>query len=368
MFLRCSTSGNRLEILGRQQQLQGVPRHEVLPSWPGGLVEKATTEPPGLSFCSPSMSPAALFSCVDEPPPLTYSPFDPMMDIKAEVHRWNPEVHRSPVLGPGPGSGPVPMMTPAALSHSGPECAGCQKPIRERFLLKALDQLWHEDCLKCACCDCRLGEVGSTLFTKANLILCKRDYLRLFGTTGLCSACSKTIPAFEMVMRARGNVYHLECFACQHCNHRFCVGDRFYLLDNKILCEYDYEERLSFQNVPFPGHNPSNQQQQQQQQNSNNASTPGSGGGGGNGSISNHQSSNAGSNSNSGPATGATATNNSGRPPIGTPPGSAGGPNANNGNSNSLQRLKRHTLDSLPVQDDASSGYGSPDSMMSDGK
>ncbi|XP_013775747.1 LIM domain only protein 3-like isoform X2 [Limulus polyphemus] len=132
-----------------------------------------------------------------------------------------------------------------------PECAGCQKVIRERYLLKALDQFWHEDCLKCTCCDCRLGEVGSTLFTKANLILCKRDYLRLFGTTGLCSACNKTIPAFEMVMRARGNVYHLECFACQQCNHRFCVGDRFYLHENKILCEYDYEERMLFANMSY---------------------------------------------------------------------------------------------------------------------
>ncbi|CAN8027472.1 unnamed protein product, partial [Ixodes persulcatus] len=140
-----------------------------------------------------------------------------------------------------------------AGSLPGPECAGCQKPIRERFLLKALDQLWHEDCLKCACCDCRLGEVGSTLFTKANLILCKRDYLRLFGTTGLCSACNKTIPAFEMVMRARGNVYHLECFACQQCNQRFCVGDRFYLHENRILCEYDYEERMIFANMPYYG-------------------------------------------------------------------------------------------------------------------
>ncbi|GIX85546.1 rhombotin-1 [Caerostris extrusa] len=130
-------------------------------------------------------------------------------------------------------------------------CAACQKPIRERYLLKALDQFWHEDCLKCACCDCRLGEVGSTLFTKANLILCKRDYLRLFGTTGLCSACNKTIPAFEMVMRAKGNVYHLECFACHQCNHRFCVGDRFYLHDNKIICEYDHEERALFATLPF---------------------------------------------------------------------------------------------------------------------
>ncbi|KAH1028086.1 hypothetical protein HUJ05_001483 [Dendroctonus ponderosae] len=131
------------------------------------------------------------------------------------------------------------------------ECASCGKRITERFLLKAIDLFWHEDCLKCGCCDCRLGEVGSTLYTKANLLLCKRDYLRLFGTTGYCAACNKVIPAFEMVMRAKNNVYHLECFACQQCNHRFCVGDRFYLCENKILCEYDYEERLVFANMAY---------------------------------------------------------------------------------------------------------------------
>lgn len=58
------------------------------------------------------------------------------------------------------------------------ECFGCHKPIMEKYFLKALDQIWHEDCLKCSCCNCRLGEIGSTLFTKADLILCKRDYLR----------------------------------------------------------------------------------------------------------------------------------------------------------------------------------------------
>lgn len=61
---------------------------------------------------------------------------------------------------------------------SPPKCYGCHKPILERYFLKALDQIWHEDCLKCSCCNCRLGEIGSTLFTKADLILCKRDYLR----------------------------------------------------------------------------------------------------------------------------------------------------------------------------------------------
>ncbi|XP_068085913.1 uncharacterized protein [Anabrus simplex] len=32
---------------------------------------------------------------------------------------------------------------------------------------------------------------------------------------------------------------------------RFCVGDRFYLCENKILCEYDYEERLVFANMAY---------------------------------------------------------------------------------------------------------------------
>ncbi|XP_015255324.1 PREDICTED: LIM domain only protein 3 isoform X1 [Cyprinodon variegatus] len=123
-------------------------------------------------------------------------------------------------------------------------CAGCSRKIKDRYLLKALDKYWHEDCLKCACCDCRLGEVGSTLYTKANLILCRRDYLRLFGVTGNCAACSKLIPAFEMVMRAKENVYHLDCFACQLCNQRFCVGDKFFLKNNMILCQTDYEEGL----------------------------------------------------------------------------------------------------------------------------
>uniref|UniRef100_A0A8D0R2I2 LIM domain only 1 n=1 Tax=Sus scrofa TaxID=9823 RepID=A0A8D0R2I2_PIG len=131
---------------------------------------------------------------------------------------WQEPSHPSRALSQG-----VPMLS---VQPKGKQkgCAGCNRKIKDRYLLKALDKYWHEDCLKCACCDCRLGEVGSTLYTKANLILCRRDYLRLFGTTGNCAACSKLIPAFEMVMRARDNVYHLDCFACQLCNQRWVVG------------------------------------------------------------------------------------------------------------------------------------------------
>ena len=33
-----------------------------------------------------------------------------------------------------------------------------------------MENYWHEDCLKCGCCDCRLGEVGHSLYTKVSII------------------------------------------------------------------------------------------------------------------------------------------------------------------------------------------------------
>lgn len=57
-------------------------------------------------------------------------------------------------------------------------CAGCNKPIkRDKFLLKACDQYWHENCLRCDKCHTRLGELGSTLYNKSNMNLCRQDYL-----------------------------------------------------------------------------------------------------------------------------------------------------------------------------------------------
>jgi hypothetical protein len=154
----------------------------------------------------------------------------------------------------------MPKMIVNAIDNAN-HCAGCQSKIADRYLLEAMGKYWHEDCLKCTACSCRLGEVGSTLYFKEEMLLCKRDYLRIFGAcartpvhpafcgtgqTGNCAACHQKIPAFEMVMRARQLVYHLDCFACQQCESRFCVGDRFYLCDGKILCQYDYDERMMF--------------------------------------------------------------------------------------------------------------------------
>ena len=59
---------------------------------------------------------------------------------------------------------------------------------------------------------------------------------RLFGVPGVCAACNKPIAAFEFVMRAAKNAYHIECFSCQICRQRFRVGENFHFYNNKVLC------------------------------------------------------------------------------------------------------------------------------------
>uniref|UniRef100_UPI00358DEA73 rhombotin-2 isoform X2 n=1 Tax=Myxine glutinosa TaxID=7769 RepID=UPI00358DEA73 len=118
-------------------------------------------------------------------------------------------------------------------------CAGCQQHIGDRYLLKAIEKYWHEDCLSCDLCGCRLGEVGRRLYYKLGRKFCRRDYLRLFGQDGCCAACDKSIRAFEMTMRVRDKVYHLECFKCAACQKHFCVGDRYRLINSSIICEQD---------------------------------------------------------------------------------------------------------------------------------
>ncbi len=57
-------------------------------------------------------------------------------------------------------------------------CAGCGARILDRFLLHAMERYWHTGCLKCSCCQAQLGEIGTTCYAKAGMILCKNDYIR----------------------------------------------------------------------------------------------------------------------------------------------------------------------------------------------
>ena len=48
------------------------------------------------------------------------------------------------------------------------------------FLLNALNLFWHKEYLHGGCCDYRIGEVGSTVYTKADLILYRAGALGMW--------------------------------------------------------------------------------------------------------------------------------------------------------------------------------------------
>lgn len=159
-----------------------------------------------------------------------------ILGMSSTIERKTLETNEEPV-------DEVLQMPPSLLT-----CGGCQQSIGDRFFLKAIEQYWHEDCLSCDLCGCRLGEVGRRLYYKLGRKLCRRDYLRLFGQDGLCASCEKRIRAFEMTMRVRDKVYHLECFKCAACQKHFCVGDRYLLINSDIVCEQDIYEWTKLNN------------------------------------------------------------------------------------------------------------------------
>ena len=57
-------------------------------------------------------------------------------------------------------------------------CAQCNKEIEGKFMLRALGQFWHEECLKCSYCSTQLTDLSFKFYLKGDLILCKRDYIR----------------------------------------------------------------------------------------------------------------------------------------------------------------------------------------------
>ncbi|KAG6934900.1 insulin protein enhancer protein ISL-2-like [Chelydra serpentina] len=115
-----------------------------------------------------------------------------------------------------------------------PACAGCGGKIRGPFLLRvAPDTEWHMGCLRCSCCRLSLAH-SPTCFLRDGSVYCRADYLRLFSTR--CAHCRETLLPSDLVLRARGAVYHQACFRCALCQRRLLPGERFALQPDGLYC------------------------------------------------------------------------------------------------------------------------------------
>ncbi|XP_073244024.1 LIM/homeobox protein Lhx4-like [Porites lutea] len=128
---------------------------------------------------------------------------------------------------------------PTFLLITVPKCGGCNEEIRDKYLLQALDKLWHVYCLRCSDCRETLSDDGKCYVRDGN-ILCDFDFFRRYGKP--CTICNEGISPKQSVRKVLDKVYHISCFSCVSCKQQLSTGDLFYLLDDGgIICKPDYD-------------------------------------------------------------------------------------------------------------------------------
>ncbi|KAJ8039577.1 LIM/homeobox protein Lhx6 [Holothuria leucospilota] len=119
-------------------------------------------------------------------------------------------------------------------------CYDCGVEITDRFLLKAgVSEVWHPQCLRCSHCYTKLQAFG-TCFLRGRDVYCRECYSSQFDRS--CAGCCRVIGPSDWVRRAKNHVYHLACFACDHCKRQLSTGEEFAMIGHHIRCRSHFHD------------------------------------------------------------------------------------------------------------------------------
>ncbi|XP_022238737.1 LIM homeobox transcription factor 1-beta-like [Limulus polyphemus] len=119
-------------------------------------------------------------------------------------------------------------------------CTACRQPIVDRYIMRVMDNSWHEGCLLCSVCH---NHLTKTCYSRDRKLYCKADYDKLFAAK--CTGCLQPIAPSELVMRALDYVYHISCFTCVGCGRQLQKGDQFVIRNGRLYCRPDFEKEIA---------------------------------------------------------------------------------------------------------------------------
>ncbi|EDW40270.1 GL25001 [Drosophila persimilis] len=119
-------------------------------------------------------------------------------------------------------------------------CAHCCRPISDRYIMRVVDNSFHEGCLKCTACSLHLVH---SCYAREGKLYCRIDYERLY-IRNRCLGCGHKVAADELVMRCHENVFHLKCFACVVCGALLKKGEQYVVKQGQLFCRFDYEKEV----------------------------------------------------------------------------------------------------------------------------
>ncbi|XP_016933476.3 LIM homeobox transcription factor 1-beta [Drosophila suzukii] len=120
------------------------------------------------------------------------------------------------------------------------QCAHCCQPICDRYIMRVVENSFHEGCLKCTACSLHLVH---SCYAREGKLYCRIDYERLY-IRNHCLGCGLKIGADELVMRCHENVFHLKCFACVVCGALLKKGEQYVVKQGQLFCRFDYEKEV----------------------------------------------------------------------------------------------------------------------------